>query len=110
VWFKEEPETPGGAERWVSPASFTAVSSEPEAILDVRAQLAGPDAAGDVSATWTASHPAVLAVSSREGHQVELRLRRPGRTTLRVNHASGLAVLVVRAVHDGQGWRVDVSQ
>jgi hypothetical protein len=113
VWFGVDPALSGGAgtERWVSPATFTWVDDAAEATVALRVQLVDRELQGrDVSATWASSDDGAVAVSEPRGHQVTLRIARTGLSTLRVEHASGLAVLVVRAVHDGNAWRVDVTQ
>jgi hypothetical protein len=97
-------------ERWVAPATFTALKHG-EAVLEARAQHVDADHnARDVSVTWAAEDPQTVAVSSREGHRVELRVLRAGQTTVRVEQGGQRVVLAIAAREDGGAWWVEVTQ
>ena len=97
-------------ERWVSPETFTLVVEGPQVIVDARAHAVRAEGTTDVSASWTPADPALLAVSSAEGHQVSIAIRREGRSTLEVAHAAGSRQLTVAAVREAGVWRVDITQ
>jgi hypothetical protein len=99
-------------ERWVSPATFTVVSSAPEVSVELSVQrLDEQRNASDVSATWTPADPDMLVVSPRDGRVVELTVRRPGWARLHVAHGSESLDLTISAVHAENGiWRADLSQ
>jgi hypothetical protein len=113
VFFMVDPRITTGAymgERWVAPATFVLVVQGAEAVVAARAHMVDGTGSRDVTATWTAADPGMLAVSPVKGHEVAIAVRRPGRSALTVASAEGSRELTVVAVRDAASWRIDVSQ
>lgn len=111
VSFKLDPRLTRGLHmgtRWVSPARYVARQSGPLITLQARAQsAAGRDTTG---ASWLASQPDMIALSSDHGREVEITVLREGESEVVVAHGDEVTKLAVKAAHESGTWRVEFSR
>lgn len=114
VVYKLDPRVTRGmymGDRWVSPATYTAVQAGNEATVEAMARLADRKGAlADISPKWTASNPDMVAVSPGQGHQVKMTVRLLGESLVNVEYGGLTKTLVVKAAKRDGAMHVDVIQ
>ena len=114
VWFKLDALITRGTymgDRWVSPPTFTTVSTEKEAIIYARAQaLDAQGRAVDASVEWIPADPKMVSASPGQGNGVELTVKRAGETSLEVTAGGFSKKLSVKATYKDGAMRTEISQ
>jgi hypothetical protein len=100
----------GMGDRWLPSSAFTAHRGGPIAFHARAAVFDGRDVKTDATPTWTAAEPDLVTVSPGRGDRVELRIGRPGRTTIEVRAGPARRTLDVRAFRDAGALRAEVTQ
>jgi hypothetical protein len=112
VSFRLDPRLTRGlhmGDRWVSPRTYTRTQAgSGRLVVEAKARVTGE--AGGEAPLWTPEDPDVVVVSPAQGERVEIAVRRPGEGSLTVESGGASQVLVVRAMKEGDGLRVDISR
>jgi FKBP-type peptidyl-prolyl cis-trans isomerase FklB len=81
--------------------------------VTIEARAHGIDALGGkvaIAARWSTSDPEMVALSSTEGHEIGLAVRRAGEGSVDVAYAGRSLLLKVRASPAGEGLKVEIVQ
>jgi hypothetical protein len=98
-------------DRWVAPTGYSRVQDGKRKLV-VEARAFGLDARRHpipIAAKWAAADARIVTVSSGDGHEVTLTVRRAGETSLTVTYGPFSRTLAVRALKHGGKMRVDIS-
>ena len=112
VFFKLDPRLSGptyGGERWVSPPTFMGASAQDS----VQTRVEGVGAQGQpikLSAKWTPSDPAMVEVLPGVGHDVNIKVKRPGESTLEFAAQGVTRQLAIKAEQKNNVLLVQLSQ
>jgi hypothetical protein len=114
VWFKLDPRLTRGlymGDRWVSPPRFKTPPQGKPAV--VAALSEGMDAAGkrfDVAADWVPDDPGMVEIARGAAGEVSIRVKRAGRSTVRISFRDVARELVVEATEKDGTLSVQVAQ
>jgi hypothetical protein len=107
VSFRIDPRLTKGVhmgDRWVSPQTYMRAASEEGLVVEARARsLDAQGRAVDVGPVWTPADPTMVAVSPPQGNAVEIRVHRPGETTLTITSGGASKMLSVAATKEKNG-------
>lgn len=96
-------------ERWISVPSFNGIAGQ----TAVKARVEGLDAQGRpivVQPRWTASDSTMVTVTPSEGSEVEINVKRAGRSTLQVTVGAVAAELVIHAEKEGESLKLEIAK
>jgi hypothetical protein len=106
VMFKLDPRLASGVyggERWVAPPTFTRVGEGKTCTIDAKTpHLDRP--------TWTASDPDMVAVTPGDASDVQIVVRRPGESTIRIDSGQISKTLKVKAEYRNHVLQVEIAQ
>ena len=97
-------------ERWVSPATHPGAR---EGKFTVAARADVLDAQGkpmDISLEWLPADPGMVAVSPRQGNEVQITVQSAGQSNLKVTSPKGSKELSIMAWYQDDAIRVEISQ
>jgi hypothetical protein len=115
VSFKMDPRIARGlylGDRWISPPTYTSSLQEGKEIT-VEARVHGVDAKGNtmnIKPGWTPSDPEMVTVTPGEGSEVEITVKRVGKSTLKVAAPGVSKELSIKATEAENAIHVEFSQ
>jgi hypothetical protein len=106
VMFKLDPRLASGVyggERWVAPPVYTRVGNDKSCTIDAKAPHFDRP-------TWTASDPEMVTITPINASDVQIVVRRPGESTIRVDSNGISKTLKVKAEYRNNVLEVEIAQ
>jgi FKBP-type peptidyl-prolyl cis-trans isomerase FklB len=111
-YFKVDPRLTRGlymGDRWITPSTYVGAGGQ----NTVSARARCVDRGGrpiEVSPTWIASDPEMVAVSPGEGNEVQILVKRAGKSSLLVTSQGVTEELDITAMQKGEAIGIEIAQ